>query len=119
MVWLVTTMQGASVIVHAPTAATVDRFGNVESTWTSYTVDDVLIAPGATADLEASRPEGVQVAYSLHFPKTFSESLEGCKIELPAPYGGVYRVIGKPSPYMGANTPTRWNTPVEVERADG
>lgn len=114
-------MQGASVIVHAPTAATVDRFGNVESTWTSYTVDDVLIAPGATADLEASRPEGVQVAFTLHFPKTWTQPLEGCEVELPAPWdaGNPYQVIGSPAAYMGENTPTRWHMQAEVESAHG
>jgi len=83
------------------------------------TVDDVLIAPGATESLEASRPEGVQVAYTLHFPKTFSGTLEGCEVVLPAPWAGTYRVIGCPSPYMDENTPTRWHMPVEVEAAHG
>ena len=112
-------IKGASVIVHFPVAGAVDRFGNVIETWTQATVDDVLIAPGATSDLEASRPEGVTVAYSLHFPKTFTASLEGCKVELLAPYSGVYRVIGSPGQYMDENTPTRWHMPVEVEVAHG
>jgi len=112
-------MKGASVIVHAPTAGAVDRFGNAESTWTSYTVDDVLIVPGATADLEASRPEGALVAFTLHFPKTFSGSLEGCKITLPEPFSGVYSVIGNPMQYMDENTPTRWHMPIEIEVAHG
>lgn len=112
-------IKGASVIVHFPVAGTVDRFGNATETWTQATVDDVLISPGVTSDLEASRPEGVQVAYSLHFPKTFTESLEGCLIELLEPYSGTYRVIGAPSAYMDENTPTRWHMPVEVEVAHG
>lgn len=112
-------MRGVSVIVHTPTESTVDRFGNAEETWSTSTVDDVLISPGATADLEASRPEGVQVAYTMHFPKTFTGSLEGCKVELPEPYSGVYRVIGDPRPYMDENTPTRWNRPAEVESTHG
>ena len=112
-------IKGASVIVHFPVAGAVDRFGNAIETWTQATVDDVLISPGATADLEASRPEGVTVAYSLHFPKTFTASLEGCKVELLAPYSGVYRVIGAPGQYMDENTPTRWHIPVEVEFAHG
>ena len=112
-------IKGASVIVHFPVAGAVDRFGNAIETWTQATVDDVLISPGATADLEASRPEGVTVAYSLHFPKTFTASLEGCKVELPAPYSGVYRVIGAPGQYMDENTPTCWHMPVEVEFAHG
>ena len=112
-------IKGASVIVHSPIPGAVDRFGNATETWEQYTVDDVLIVPGATADLEASRPEGVRVAYTLHFPKTFIGSLEGCKVTLSAPYSGTYRVIGNPGAYMDANTPTRWHMPVEVEVAHG
>ena len=113
-------MKGISVTVLRPSAATLDRFGNeVPGEPTRETVADVLIGPGATSDLEASRPEGVQVAYTLHFPKSYTDSLEGCEIELPAPWQGVYRVIGNPGRYMDANTPTRWNMPVEVEAAHG
>ena len=102
-----------------PPQPVLDRFGNATYTYTSTTVNDVLVAPGATNDLEASRPEGVTVAYTLHFPKTFTDSLEGCLITLPAPWAGDYRVIGDPRCYIDANTPTRWHTPVEVEAAHG
>lgn len=112
-------IKGASVIVHSPIPGAVDRFGNATETWEQFTVDDVLISPGATSDLEASRPEGVRVAYTLHFPKSFIGSLEGCKVTLPAPYSGTYRVIGAPMQYMDANCPTRWHMPVEVEVAHG
>lgn len=112
-------IKGASVVVHSPIAGVADRFGNAIETWTDSTVDDVLIVPGATADLEASRPEGVRVAYTLHFPKSFIGSLEGCKITLSAPYGGTYRVIGNPGAYMDENTPTPWHMAVEVEAAHG
>lgn len=128
-------ISGVSVTVHTPTTAsasasndanaatqatpTVDRFGNVVYTYTDSTVDNVLVSPGATADLDASRPEGVTVAYTLHFPKSFSDSLEGCSVTLPAPWTGTYRVIGDPRQYIDANTPTAWHMPVEVERAHG
>jgi hypothetical protein len=61
----------------------------------------------------------VTVAYALHFPKSFVGSLEGCEVVLPEPWAGTYRVIGNPGHYMDANTPTRWNLPVEVEVAHG
>lgn len=96
-----------------------DRFGNVIYTSSKTVVDDVLVSPGSTSDLDASRPEGVEVAYSLHFPKTFNGELEGCDIVLPSPWGGTYHVIGKPKPYIDANTPTRWHIPCEVEAAHG
>ena len=112
-------ISGASVDVYAEVATGTDRFVNVVYTSTKTTVDNVLIVPGATADLEASRPEGVTVAYTLHFPKSFTGSLEGAEIELPAPYGGRYSVIGVSAPYMDANTPTPWHMPVEVQAAHG
>ncbi len=113
-------MRGVAVTVTPRIQGEDDMFGN--ATYTDgepVTVDDVLVSPGATTDLEASRPEGVTVAYTLHFPKAYTGDLEGAKVALPSPWGGTYRVIGKPSPYMDANTPTRWHMPVEVEEAHG
>ena len=112
-------IKGVAVTVSSPSSASTDRFGNPVITWTTETVNDVLVSPGATADLEASRPDGVTVAYSLHFPKTFTGSLEGCEVTLPVPWSGTYRVIGAPGQYMDENTPTRWHMPVEVEVAHG
>ena len=119
-------IRGAQVTVSTPTVLTVDNveqrdaFGNpVPGTPTTETVDDVLIVPGGTSDLEAARPNGVSVSYTLHFPKTYTGSLEGCSVTLPAPYGGTYAVIGDPQPFMDANTPTRWNRAVEIGGAHG
>ena len=115
-------IRGVDVIVVRPGSPSTDRFGNaVAGEPARETVHDVLVQPGATSDLEAARPQGVAVAYTLHFPKGYTASLEGCSVELPAPWAvdGGYRVIGDPRPYMDANTPGRWNRPVEVEEAHG
>lgn len=119
-------IRGVDVTVTHPTVKTVDnakqldRFGNhVPGTPVTETVHDVLVSPGATSDLEASRPEGVRVAYTLHFPKSYTGTLEGATVTLPAPWTGVYRVIGDPREYIDANTPTPWHMPVEVEVAHG
>ena len=112
-------IKGKTVVIKTPEYE-IDRYNNrVVSGYTETTVSNVLISPGATLELEASRPEGVSVAYTLHFPKTFSGNLEGCLIALPSPYTGTYRVIGKPTPYQAENTPTLWHMPVEVENAHG
>ena len=110
---------GTSIKIVRPDIVGYDRFGNAVKTKSTYTVDNVLIVPGATNDLEASRPEGVDVAYTLHFPKTFTGSLEGCEVILPKPWEGTYRVIGNPGQYMDINCPTPWHMPVEVEEAHG
>ena len=111
---------GISVVILRPTEDGVDRFGNpVKSEPTRQTVDNVLVSPGSTSDMEAARPDGTVVAYTLHFPKTYTGSLRNCLVELPPPWAGVYRVIGDPREYIDANTPTKWHMPVEVEAAHG
>lgn len=77
---------------------------------------EVLVCPGATSDLDATRPNGVQVTYTLHFPKTWSDDLKDCKVEVR---GETYYIIGDPKPYTSANTPGEWYMPVEVTRTDG
>ena len=113
-------ISGQSVTVLTPNTDGTDRLGEpiyIEPTET--TVENVLIVPGATADLEASRPDGVTVALTLHFPKTFSGDLRGCSVVITGDYAGTYRVIGEPYPYMVVNTPTSWYMPVEVEAVHG
>lgn len=110
-------MRGIKVTVLRPTRTT-DRLGNeVDGEPEREQVENVLVAPGPTADMEASRPDGVTVALTLHFPKTYTASLEGCSVELPEPWEGTYHVIGNPMPYM--RSPGQWNRPVEVEMAHG
>ena len=99
-----------------PTAAT-DPFGApVGSEPVEETVDGVLITPGATADLDPSRPEGVRVAYTAHFPKGYGKSLRGCSVVIG---GKAYRIIGDPKPYMEDGTPGPWSMAAEVEAVDG
>jgi hypothetical protein len=80
------------------------------------TVENVVVAPGATSDLDASRPDGIVVAYSLCFPKGYGKSLRGCSVEVR---GTEYAVVGDPKEYTEANTPGDWNLTVEVTRTDG
>lgn len=82
------------------------------------TVENVLVAPGARADVfDAERPDGTTVVFNLHFPKTFSGSLRNASVKVRG--GEPLAVIGDPQPYTGANTPGDWHMPVEVERVDG
>lgn len=112
-------ISGVTVTVNKPTVQSVDRLNNPVYGFEQESVANVLVSPGATDDLEAARPEGVSVAYTLHFPKTYTGDLEGCTVELPAPWSCTCSVIGKPTPYIDANTPTPWHMPVEVEYAHG
>ena len=113
-------IHGVKVQVLRPGTPTKDRFNNeIPGEPTCEAVHNVLVSPGSTDELDASRPNGVQVAFTLHFPKTYTKSLEGCSVTLPKPWGGTYRVIGQPHPYIDANTPTAWHMPVEIEAAHG
>lgn len=75
-----------------------------------------VVCPGATSNMDATRPEGVAVAYTLHFPKTYAGSLRGCSVEVR---GARYDVVGDPQRTTDAGTPGPWNLAVEVTRADG
>lgn len=85
--------------------------------WVGETIGDVLVAPGPRKDVEGPiRPDGVEIAYNLHFPKTFTGSLRGAKIVVR---GEPFAVVGDPKPYTLENTPTRWHMPVEVSNVEG
>lgn len=111
-------LPSTSVTVIRPSdVGSSDPFGApIEGESARETVSGVLVTPGATADLDASRPEGASVALTVHFPRGYGKSLKGCEIE----YGGeAYRVIGDPLPYMEGGVPGPCTMPVEVERVDG
>ena len=87
-------------------------YGEPEKT----TVEGVLVQTGITSDMEAARPDGVTVAYTLHFPKTYAESLRGCSVVVR---GEQFDVVGDPHPHSPENVPGPWNYTVEVEASDG
>lgn len=110
-------LSGVEVAVERPGEPSTDAHGNqVPGAASTETIENVLTQPGSTADLDSSRPEGVSVDMTFHFPKGYTGSLKGCRIV----YGGrAYRVIGDPQPYLDALTPGEWNRPVETEAVDG
>lgn len=75
-----------------------------------------VVCPRATSDMDATRPEGVAVAYTLHFPKTYAGSLRGCSVEVR---GEAYDVVGDPQRTTEAATPGPFDMAVEVTRSDG
>ena len=97
---------------------TVERDDLGEPVFGELTREDVdcVVCPGATADMDATRPEGVTVAYTLHFPKTYAGGLRGCSVEVR---GTRYDVVGDPQRTTAAATPGPFNLAVEVTRADG
>lgn len=113
-------LRGVEVSVLRPNQVGTDRLNNpVYGEPTREVVGNVLVAPSTTEDMEAARMQGVTLALTLHFPKSYAASLRGCEVELPAPWSDTYRVVGDPMPYMAENCPTQWNRPVNVEVAHG
>jgi hypothetical protein len=113
-------INGETVSVELLKRGARDSFGNDTKGWEKpQDVANVLIVPGKCEELDATRPEGVRVALTLHFPKTFTSCLRGAKVTLTGRWAGTYNVIGDPKPYQDANTPNDWDMPVEVEAVDG
>lgn len=109
-------IQGETVVV-VSLETEYDELGEpVSVKETREMVENVVVAPGATADLDETRPEGVSVAFTLCFPKTYSGDLRGRSVEVR---GIEYKVIGDPQRYTAENTPGDWNLTVEVTRVDG
>lgn len=110
-------LKGETVSVYYPTAGAPDSFGGQEGGFSeAVEVENVLFAPVSTADMEASRPDGLTVDVKFYFPKSYSgESLRGAKIGLG---DETYSVIGNPQVYP-ALCPTSWNMVAEGVRDDG
>lgn len=109
---------GETVVVERRTQVGVDPGNNAVFEWAPESVDDVLVAPGARADVvESVRPAGVDVRYTLHFPKGYPATLRGARVRVRGQEP--LAVVGDPDHYIAANTPTRWSMPVEVGRVDG
>lgn len=109
-------LKGEDVAVLTRSVEYDEHMEEVE-TWESETVENVLVHPGSTSDVRGSvRPDGTRAAYTLGFPKDYTGSLRGCRIEVR---GGVYSVIGDPHPATPGNIPGRWNMNVEVEAVQG
>lgn len=94
----------------------LDDLGEPTATSTEEVECAVVVAPGSTAELDASRPNGYTVSYTLHLPKTWERDLRGASVRLR---GETFRVIGEPMPYTAGNVPGDYCLPVEVGRADG
>jgi len=104
------------------TTTTRDSFGNdIESYGQPIEVDNVLIEGGSAEELDESRPEGVRAAYTLRFPKSWTEPMRGALVELPDPFswGNPYRAIGVVKYLQTELCPLDWNGVLEVEAVDG
>ena len=111
-------LTGEAVVVLRREQTGTDDFNEPIYEWTETPVEDVLTSPGPREDLpEATRPDGVQVAWTCHFPRDFTGSLRGARVKVRN--DEPRNVVGDPQPYLDHLTPGRWNRPVELEGTDG
>lgn len=110
-------MRGETVCVHARVQTGTDDLNDAVWEDVELEVDNVLVAPGASQDVVSSmRPDGVQVRYTLYFPKTFDGRLEHCSIDVR---GERLDVVGSPRRFDKVNCPTEWWMVVEVACTNG
>lgn len=104
---------GETVIVERPVEVGRDDGNSPLIEWVAETVGDVLVAPGPRADVtDSHRPAGVQIKWTLHFPKRYPATLRGARVRVRG--SGPLPVVGDPQHYTETNTPGRWSMPVEV-----
>ena len=109
-------IRGEDVTVRRPSTGYDEHMEEVV-TWDEETVANVVVTPGATSDVvDAARPSGGRVDYTLGFPKTFTASLRGCRVVVR---GVECAVVGNPQPYTADNVPGAHNYTVEAVRVDG
>lgn len=110
-------IRGETVSVRARTGSVADEFNNEVPTYAApVDVPGVVVAPGTTTGETRQHPDGVSVALTLHFPKSYDGDLRGALVTVR---GHEYRVVGDPEGYTKANVRGPWWLPVEVARADG
>lgn len=107
---------GEAVTVLRPSVSYDEHMEAVE-TLEREDVENVVVAPGSTSDVEDStRPHGTRAVFTLCFPKSYSKRLRGCHVVVR---GSEYAVIGDPQPSTLENCPTPWWLTAEVEAVDG
>ena len=111
-------LQGEQVVVERVVSPGVDAFGDpLPGQWVPEMVYDVLVAPGGRTDLDATRPEGVEVKWTLHFPKGYPATLRGARVVVRGQEPAF--VVGDPQHYTEGNTPGAWSMPVELTAVRG
>lgn len=114
-------MRGMTVELRRPVEFGKDALGRAVRRWSEpEQVDGVLVLAGAAPSArESNRPDGVAVAYTLTFPKSYTESLRGCQVRIG---GDWYDLDGDPQRQPDGQMRRklrRWDRTAEAVRADG
>lgn len=121
-------MLGETVAVLSRTEGEPDAMGEPAYTWSAELVDNCLVRPMTGGDLaDAQRPDGVEVKYTIAFPKGYTGDLAHARIALVSRGADVsdpaaaakeaLHVTG--SPDITQPCPTAWNRLVEAGVVNG
>lgn len=113
-------MRGVAVTLKQKTQAGTDALGQPIYTTIDVVINDVLVGKPESSDVEnALTMYGKRIAYTLAIPKGDTHVWYKSQVTLPAPWSSTFNVIGDVVETIDANTPTRWNRIVQLERIDG
>ena len=113
-------MKGVTVTLKKKTQTGTDALGQPTYSETNVEVNDVLIGEPNTEDIQnALTMYGKRIAYTLAIPKGDTNAWYKAQVILPSPWSETFNVIGDVTETIDANTPTRWNRKVQLERIDG
>ena len=110
-------IKGETVTVECKYPVGTDEFNQTVYGTAELEVADVLVAPASGSDvIESNRPDGAQVRYTLHFPKSYIGKLDGLRVKVR---GEWLDIVGSPRRYTAENTPGKWNMQAEAGVVNG
>lgn len=116
-------LKGETVQIYTPTIEYDENKDEVIS-WSGAEVENVLFGRPTTEQVdEAMRLYGVHAQYTLGIPKSYTDSLRGCKVTRNRD-GGMdnppeYIIAGDPQPLPPEICPTPWNREAIAGWTDG
>lgn len=106
-------IKGMTVLLHERKQTSSDPFGAPVYEEVVTPVDDVLVSPSTTTDIESAiEMYGKKAVYNLAIPKGDEHQWEDAVIEF---FGRKWRSFGMVIQGIEENVPTRWHKKVQVE----
>ena len=107
-------IRGMTITLWIKTKTGTDGLGNPVYTWTSKTVDNVLVGqPTAEERTNELNMTGRMISYVLGIPKGNTDNWENQIVEF---FGHKFITFGIPEQGIEANIPLSWHKKVKCER---
>ncbi len=106
-------IKGIPVMLYERTILGEDAFGHPTYEEIPVIVENVLVAPAATAEvLDMLNITGKKAVYNIAIPKGDTHTWQDCRVDF---FGESWRVIGFPQQGIEENIPGKWNQKWMVE----